>query len=469
MTTAEFWDKYTSENLLDIFEETCEFFSQDLPEEFFTNYDVIEVLLETKGHQESAKNFENVLKFIAIVRENHPDLYLEVFEYFDIFLINYYCYHGEEEKLREAFANFQAYPLHSLEKYLLAFKQLVYHQHTGILQEVVTKNFDEINEYDDSYGNPEYDLASFVYCETLEKAYLGNPDEFDRKKFSDKLSHFNYKFEEYELDSIEKGLFKPVIEAGKLTELLRKEKRSGFLLLKMYFLRHMYGKGFKFYLSSDIWNQMLGYWGKENNYETIPSDYHFESTTSGFEEYIFNDVHNSWFDNTDEIVGAAWGSVYVYEFLYQLELINQKTFDQFLETSRKIKGLVIGQYSIHLWNTNFVHHWEKPDCVPEPEFREEEKIFRKSLNFTYLESLNLLAQIQEELAHIGSLADDIRKGVEANNRRLNRVKKNIDGDGFYYGLPGDKPFVRTEKKVGRNEPCPCGSGKKYKKCCGKKN
>jgi SWIM/SEC-C metal-binding protein len=26
----------------------------------------------------------------------------------------------------------------------------------------------------------------------------------------------------------------------------------------------------------------------------------------------------------------------------------------------------------------------------------------------------------------------------------------------------------AEKKVGRNEPCPCGSGKKYKKCCGNK-
>jgi uncharacterized protein YecA (UPF0149 family) len=24
----------------------------------------------------------------------------------------------------------------------------------------------------------------------------------------------------------------------------------------------------------------------------------------------------------------------------------------------------------------------------------------------------------------------------------------------------------VKKKVGRNEPCPCGSGKKYKKCCG---
>jgi uncharacterized protein YecA (UPF0149 family) len=27
--------------------------------------------------------------------------------------------------------------------------------------------------------------------------------------------------------------------------------------------------------------------------------------------------------------------------------------------------------------------------------------------------------------------------------------------------------VQNEKKVGRNDPCPCGSGKKYKKCCGK--
>ena len=30
-----------------------------------------------------------------------------------------------------------------------------------------------------------------------------------------------------------------------------------------------------------------------------------------------------------------------------------------------------------------------------------------------------------------------------------------------------QPFVRGDKKVGRNEPCPCGSGKKYKQCHGK--
>lgn len=30
-----------------------------------------------------------------------------------------------------------------------------------------------------------------------------------------------------------------------------------------------------------------------------------------------------------------------------------------------------------------------------------------------------------------------------------------------------EPIVNAVAKVGRNEPCPCGSGKKYKKCCGK--
>lgn len=28
-----------------------------------------------------------------------------------------------------------------------------------------------------------------------------------------------------------------------------------------------------------------------------------------------------------------------------------------------------------------------------------------------------------------------------------------------------KPVVRDYKKIGRNDPCPCGSGKKYKNCC----
>ena len=40
--------------------------------------------------------------------------------------------------------------------------------------------------------------------------------------------------------------------------------------------------------------------------------------------------------------------------------------------------------------------------------------------------------------------------------------ESLDDEDEYY----PETFVRAEPKVGRNEPCPCRSGKKYKKCCG---
>ncbi len=46
--------------------------------------------------------------------------------------------------------------------------------------------------------------------------------------------------------------------------------------------------------------------------------------------------------------------------------------------------------------------------------------------------------------------------------------KKIDGKWYYDDgqIVGTGPIKRSTPKVGRNEPCPCGSGKKFKKCCG---
>ncbi len=57
-------------------------------------------------------------------------------------------------------------------------------------------------------------------------------------------------------------------------------------------------------------------------------------------------------------------------------------------------------------------------------------------------------------------------GTEYDHHEISSfVKKN----GFWYFSDGYTPsatVVRETPKIGRNEPCPCGSGKKFKKCCG---
>jgi len=58
-------------------------------------------------------------------------------------------------------------------------------------------------------------------------------------------------------------------------------------------------------------------------------------------------------------------------------------------------------------------------------------------------------------------------GVVKPHHEISRFSRQ-DGDWYY--VDGDlvmpKTNTRDRPKVGRNDPCPCGSGRKFKKCCG---
>ncbi|NUM89707.1 MAG: YchJ family protein [Bdellovibrionales bacterium] len=45
-------------------------------------------------------------------------------------------------------------------------------------------------------------------------------------------------------------------------------------------------------------------------------------------------------------------------------------------------------------------------------------------------------------------------------------ESHVHEEGKGHESPPQKPMVREAPKVGRNDPCACGSGKKFKKCCG---
>ncbi len=52
---------------------------------------------------------------------------------------------------------------------------------------------------------------------------------------------------------------------------------------------------------------------------------------------------------------------------------------------------------------------------------------------------------------------------------LHEISEFVREGGRWFYVDGDPPKkqpVKKAKKVGRNDPCPCGSGRKYKRCCG---
>lgn len=73
-----------------------------------------------------------------------------------------------------------------------------------------------------------------------------------------------------------------------------------------------------------------------------------------------------------------------------------------------------------------------------------------------------LDQINEVMKLVMDLSNNIRIW-ENNGFTPQEIFEKFDKPNLK-PLP-DKPFVIKKEKLGRNDPCPCGSGKKYKKCC----
>ena len=76
---------------------------------------------------------------------------------------------------------------------------------------------------------------------------------------------------------------------------------------------------------------------------------------------------------------------------------------------------------------------------------------------------NVTAATHEDAGGYG-----VGENVVATSKMLAEQQPQPEGEGRPQGeaAPVVKPIVREAPKVGRNDPCPCGSGKKYKKCCG---
>ncbi len=60
------------------------------------------------------------------------------------------------------------------------------------------------------------------------------------------------------------------------------------------------------------------------------------------------------------------------------------------------------------------------------------------------------------------------RGVRQRHHERARFQRDRQGEWLYVDAetPQTEPIRHEGPKVGRNDPCPCGSGKKYKRCCG---
>lgn len=112
---------------------------------------------------------------------------------------------------------------------------------------------------------------------------------------------------------------------------------------------------------------------------------------------------------------------------------------------------------------------------PKQEYKRESfELFEQLLDSLKIDVITILSKVrvqqQEEVERMeaqrqaqaeAAAAKAQAQHANAENQLADNSEQEEEGSG--------QPMVREERKVGRNEPCPCGSGKKYKQCHGKIN
>ena len=220
----------------------------------------------------------------------------------------------------------------------------------------------------------------------------------------------------------------------------------------------------------------------ERRNEILDNESIHETVLTGFKEYITNLVMSHLIDSrslgeTDysEILEASNENL-LRKYRLSLSEINDKKPEEVIDI---IYAKVVKDYE------------EKLADIPEEITREFEKaISLRVIDSNWMEHISTMSHLREGVglrgyANVNPLDAYTKEGytlfdnmlnkinsdisiyllkseIRQNTERKEVVKKVITNDG--------KDTIKTSKKsnkIGRNDPCPCGSGKKYKQCCGK--
>jgi preprotein translocase subunit SecA len=152
----------------------------------------------------------------------------------------------------------------------------------------------------------------------------------------------------------------------------------------------------------------------------------------------------------------------------------ERLSDSLIEIEKQVMLQVLDmQWKDHLFNMDHLRQGiglrAYAQKNPKQEYKRESfELFQSMLQSIKEETVRIVTRVEpvsEE--RMAEMEAERRRQMEAEMQMLHADSPSLIGDENVGRKQDDQTFVRDGKKVGRNEPCPCGSGKKYKQCHGK--
>jgi hypothetical protein len=484
-------------------EEVCDFLFNELAENeqynffswlmrHFPNLKIDWLDIFENFHDElfEKDDIASVVTFVEWYKMKNLDEYKERFEYIEYDLCHHYLYKKDIVGLQQRVAFIQQYPVAAMDTLTTRLLYLlIFNGHYQLAVSYAEAVWQPISEADELM-----DFASFPFINTIvanefqlyyEAWQKDTP--LDETALFSKLSIMGYKADKEEFTNVINTL-KEEINITTIQESVRSRNKKHMAILNIHFLKYMlHTHQLPFIFSEWMWNFIATpqLFGKQKGHENW-----FYVNTKTLDKHIRENFDNVWDFNDVEMFGKVWGLEYVFDFLHKNGLLSEEQHSTMQENISYFRGDIMQSAHNELWQMLFVLDWPRLNNNPNTE--REESLFRATYNVNarithelvkkHLSAYKIPARIKKELnitafkiQHETPFWEAEEMDVENDDETDCWDEDKMDGGGdddmpFYTGdtthfFTQNTPFVKPEPDIGRNDQCPCGSGKKYKKCC----
>ncbi len=363
--------------------------NQPLSEDFIEDSGLVDCLFDMFGMLESRNLITEALSLNEALQTRQPDLYKRNFQYFDDFLVVYYLYRDDREKVVESFSRFMEDPLHDLDMVMPILSHLRLYEYTDVAVQFCRKAYKPIEESPKYIPGAENDLGVVVLLDLADRAYrhIRGGASVDWEVFAKEVEEYGYNGGGETADEVRRNLTEDMEGGEAFIRNFKSDRKNSLNALMWAFVNYMFDqKKIGFVCSEKIMNGVLEFLEERKlpGRSSVHPYVYFKFPKDQFDVHLGQMIGGFLSSRQSEAVSALWGIVYVYDFLLSRSIIAESIHRNVMQSVNSLKASVIRAFRRSLWRYDFVHRWTPPDSISEDEFATESRMFAKTADMKVL-------------------------------------------------------------------------------------
>lgn len=396
---------------------------------------------------------DDVMKFVNDYRKTFPGQYEVQCRRIEKDLITHLFYRGDIETIKEHLEITKRIPVPG--RLTVAgdvIVQLTYHGQNQLAFEYSKSILNTMPETEEFIYYPSSTFNFTICLYELERLYGKIKDGVTGgvEEYKNEIKLYETSDEEV-FEITLKNLSEPLDKVA-IQSKIENGSNDLLLTLSVHFFKYMKDEFGMSFMISDRFMTLLkkiDLFGHEEDNEAF-----FYIPYPKLSEHIENQYDRDFLSNEIEIFGMVYGLKYVYQFLHVHDLIDDFYYQRMEENIRMLEFDSLFYLNNSAWQMKFVFDW--------PQLKPADPRLVKLFSDTYRHLTDMTVGEQfDNYLESWTVPESVQQEIDQFQEENYQDKKE---KGYERWLP-TQPILNTGPKVERNEPCPCGSGKKYKKCC----